>query len=104
MYMYQYMATVYRYALTAKVLPKKPEWVDVFRNAHDTCPNVFQLVDLLLSLPASSADCEQRFSLTKVIKSDWRSWLRDTMVTDLMTVQLHSPEIADFDPTSSIHP
>ena len=41
--------------------------------------------------------CEQGFSLTKVIKSDWRSRLRDTMVTDLMTIQLHSPEIADFD-------
>ena len=58
-----------------------------------------QLVDLLLSLPASSADCERGFSLTKVIKSDWRSRLRNTMVTDLMTIQLHSPEIADFDPT-----
>ena len=64
--------------------------------------NVLQLVDLLLSLPASSADCERGFSLTKVIKSDWRSRLRDTMATDLMTVQLHSPEIGDFDPASSI--
>ena len=66
--MYQYMATVSRYAeTTTKVLPKKPEWVDVFRTAQDTCPNVLQLVDLLLSLPASSADCERGFSLTKVI-------------------------------------
>ena len=40
--------------------------------------------------------------LTKVIKSDWRSRLRDTMVTDLMSIQLHSPEITDFDPTPSI--
>ena len=24
------------------------------------------------------------------------------MITDLMTIQLHSPEIADFDPTPSI--
>ena len=74
----------------------------MFKNAQDSCPNVLQLVDLLLSLPASSADCERGFSLTKVIKSDWRSRLRDTMVTDLMTIQLHSPEIADFNPTPSI--
>ena len=100
--MYQYMATISRYAETIKVLPNKPEWVDVFRTAQDSCLNVLQLVDLLLSLPASTADCEQEFSLTKVIKSDWRSRLRDTVVTDLMTVQLHSPEIGDFDPTSSI--
>eukprot|EP00731_Ephydatia_muelleri_P025501 Em0017g584a len=86
----------------AEVPPKEPEWVDVFKNAQDSCPNVLQLVDLLLSLPASSADCKQGISLTKVVKSDWRTRLRDTMVTDLMTIQLHSPEIADFDPTPSI--
>ncbi|KAL5496819.1 hypothetical protein EMCRGX_G013181 [Ephydatia muelleri] len=90
------------YSLKAKVPPKEPEWVDVFKKAQDSCPNVLQLVDLLLSLPASSADCERGFSLTKVIKSVWRSRLRDTMVTDLMTIQQHSPEIADFDPTPSI--
>ena len=56
-------------------------WVDVFRNAHDTCPNVHQLMDLLLSLPASGADREGGFRLTKVM-SDWRSRLRYTMVTD----------------------
>ncbi|KAL5496799.1 hypothetical protein EMCRGX_G013158 [Ephydatia muelleri] len=90
------------YSLKAKVPPKEPQWVDVFKKAQDSCPNVLQLVDLLLSLPASSADCERGFSLTKVIKSVWRSRLRDTMVTDLMTIQQHSPEIADFDPTPSI--
>ena len=40
----------------------------MFKNAQDSCPNVLQLVDLLPSLPASSADCEQGFSLTKVIR------------------------------------
>ena len=58
-----------RYAETTKVLPNKPEWVDVFWTAQDTCPNVLQLMDLLLSLPASSADCERGFSLTKVRSS-----------------------------------
>ena len=38
--------------------------------------NVLQLIDLVLSLPASSADCERGFSLAKVIKSDWRSRLK----------------------------
>ena len=60
---------------------------------------MLQLIDLLLSLPASSADCERGLCLVKVIKSDWKSRLRGTVVTDLMTVQLHSPEIATL-----IHP
>eukprot|EP00731_Ephydatia_muelleri_P037478 Em0481g5a len=58
--------------------------------------------DLLLSLPASSADCERGFSLTKFIKSDWRSKLLDKKVTNLMTVKLNSPEIDGFDPHQSI--
>ena len=61
---------------------------------------MLQLVDLLLSLPASSADCERGFSLAK---SDWRSRLRDTAVTNLMAIQLHSPDIKDFDPMPVIH-
>ncbi|KAL5514927.1 hypothetical protein EMCRGX_G000011 [Ephydatia muelleri] len=60
--------TALQYSPKAKVPPKEPEWVDVFKNAQDSCPNVLQLVDLLPSLPASSADCEQGFSLTKVIR------------------------------------
>ena len=64
---------------------------------------MLQLVDLLLCLPASSADCERGFSLAKVIKSDWRSRLRDTAVTNLMAIQLHSPDIMDFDPIPAIH-
>ena len=65
------------YTETTKVLPNMPEWVNVLRMVQDTCSNVLQLVDLLLSLPASSADCARGFSLTKVIKSDWRSRLRE---------------------------
>ena len=64
---------------------------------------MLQLVDLLLCLPASSADCERGFSLAKVIKSDWRSRLRDMAVTNLMAIQSHSPDTMDFDPMPAIH-
>eukprot|EP00731_Ephydatia_muelleri_P019715 Em0012g540a len=49
------------------VLPNEPGWTDVFKNAQNSCPNVLQLVDLLLSLPDSSADCERGFSLSKAV-------------------------------------
>ena len=99
-------ATVYdlhRYTLKATFHPNEPAWADVFKSAQSSCPNVLQLIDLLLSLPASSADCERGFSLTKVIKSDFRSRLRDTTVTNLVKIQLHSPDIEDFDPMPAIH-
>ena len=99
-------ATVYdlhRYTLKATFHPNEPAWADVFKSAQSSCPNVLQLIALLLSLPASSADCERGFSLTKVIKSDFRSRLRDTTVTNLVKIQLHSPDIEDFDPMPAIH-
>ena len=81
---------------------KEITWINVNEVAKDVCPNVLRFVNLLLLLPASSADCERGFSVTKLIKSDWRSKLHDKKVTDLMTVQLNSPEIPQFDPLSSI--
>ena len=37
------------------------------------------------------------------MKSEIRSKLRDTTVSDLLTIQLCSPAIEDFDPTESVH-
>ena len=90
----------FRYEL--KKGSKELTWVGVNEVAKDVCPNVLRFVDLLLSLPASSADCERGFSQTKMIKSDWRSKLHDKKVTDLLTVELNSPDIAEFDPHQSI--
>ncbi|KAJ7998204.1 hypothetical protein DPEC_G00220170 [Dallia pectoralis] len=51
---------------------------------------------------ASTADCERGFNLMKQVKSDWRSGLRPYTLSDLLTVQLSSPDIEHFDPDSAI--
>ena len=51
------------------------------------------LVDLVLTLPVHSADCERGFSHMKKVKSDWRSKLRDTTVSDCLTIILETPSI-----------
>lgn len=38
----------------------------------------------------------------KHVKSDWRSGLRSGTLSDLLRVQLSSPNIEDFDPDSAI--
>ncbi|CAM4642873.1 unnamed protein product [Leuciscus chuanchicus] len=50
----------------------------------------------------STADCKQGFNLMKQVKNDWRSGLRSDTLSDLLTVQLSSPDIEDFDPDSAI--
>ena len=64
------------------------------------CPNVLMVVDLLLSLLSGSSECERGFS--KIIKSNYRNKMRSTTLTMLMTIQLHSEEINNFNPDVAI--
>ena len=57
----------------------------------DQCPDMLQLIDLVLTLPAHSADCERGFSHAKLVKNDWRNKLRDTAVTDSLTDSFCTP-------------
>ena len=38
----------------------------------------------------------------KFVKSDWRSRLSDTRLSDLMTVLLEIPDVDQFDPSSAV--
>ena len=61
------------------------------------------LVDLLLSIPAHSSECERGFSLMKLVKTDWRNCLTDDAVTDLIQINLHCADIKEFNPDQAIH-
>ena len=66
------------------------------------CSNILKLFDLILTLPASSAVCERGFSAMKILKTEYRNRLGSKTMTTLLTVQIHSPEISQFDPVPSI--
>ncbi|KAG7159508.1 Zinc finger protein 862-like 3 [Homarus americanus] len=65
--------------------------------------SLFHLVDLLLSIPISSADAECGFSQVKFIKTDWCSRLTDDHLTDLQVVQLQSECVSNFNPEQAIN-
>jgi hypothetical protein len=52
------------------------------------CSNLLCLVDLILTIPA---DAERGFNRLKMDKSDWRSKLSDTNLSDQMTIMLEGP-------------
>lgn len=54
------------------------------------------------AIPASTADCERGFRAMKLVKSDWRASFKAQTLSDLLTLQLSSASIADFDPTTDI--
>ncbi len=81
---------------------EKITWAEVNRMLRETCPDFLDLVDLVLCMPASTADCERGFNVMKMVKSDWRSSLKCETLSDLLFVHLSSPSIKDFDPSTAV--
>jgi hypothetical protein len=77
-------------------------WKKVNGVFSNKCPAILSLIDLILSLPSSSVEAERGFSLMKLIKTDWRSKLKDTTLSDLMVVKPESEPINTFDPNDAI--
>ncbi|KAK0140288.1 Zinc finger protein 862 [Merluccius polli] len=71
-------------------------WSEANRKLRGSCPDILDLVDLVLCMPASKADCERGFNVMKMVKSDWRSSLKCETLSDLLMVHLSSPSIKDF--------
>ncbi|XP_053372900.1 uncharacterized protein LOC123560712 [Mercenaria mercenaria] len=82
--------------------PQETNWEDVNSKLGQVCPNILQLVDLVLTIPTSSADAERGFSQLKNIKTDRRTRLQDVTLCDQMTVLLETEDINEFDPMPAI--
>uniref|UniRef100_A0A8C6NEU6 Uncharacterized protein n=1 Tax=Melopsittacus undulatus TaxID=13146 RepID=A0A8C6NEU6_MELUD len=78
-------------------------WDSVNSDYSKKYPNILMLVDLILTLPASSAETERGFSQMKLSMMHLHSKLRSENVTDLMIIQMNSPDIKKFDPQKAIH-
>ncbi|XP_052074477.1 uncharacterized protein LOC127712212 [Mytilus californianus] len=78
-------------------------WSTINDLYQDKCANALNVIDLVLSLPAGTSECERGFSQMKIIKNQWRNKLKSTSMTLLMTIQLHSDPITQFNPEHAIH-
>jgi hypothetical protein len=65
---------------------------DVCDKMLNSCPNILALVDLVLTLPASSAEAERGFNRLRMAKSDWRGKRGDVHL-----------QMLHFDPLTAIH-
>ncbi|KAH0520601.1 Sperm flagellar protein 2 [Microtus ochrogaster] len=66
-------------------------------------PNILMLVDLVLALPASSAEPERGCSQIKRSHSHMDEKTKAESLTDILVIQLNSPDISSFDPRKAIH-
>ena len=78
--------------------PAKLTWQYINECYRDDHPNILSLVDLCLTLPASSAKCERGFSLMKVVKTDWRNKLKSST----LNIIRYSPRVGVYDPRAAV--
>ncbi|PIK51679.1 putative sperm flagellar protein 2 [Apostichopus japonicus] len=78
-------------------------WDQVNNRFREDGPNLLFLVDLLLTIPSHSVECERGFSQMKRIKTGWRNRLFCSTLTSLLRILLESPRESEFDPLPAIH-
>ncbi|XP_071486689.1 zinc finger protein 862-like [Diadema antillarum] len=89
--------------LKARIHSKKgQDWSSIIPALRDQLPNICCLLDLMLSVPASSADAERGFSRLNLVKSNLRSVMGDDRVTDQLLIMLHAADISEYDPEQAI--
>ncbi|CAG2221704.1 unnamed protein product [Mytilus edulis] len=64
--------------------------------------NILAIMDLILTIPGSSSECERGFRQMKSVKTTFRSSLNEESLASQMTIRLHSPPIEKFDPKPAI--
>ena len=80
-------------------------WEDINKTSQlmeNRFNNTLQVIDLLMSLPSGSSECERGFSVMKSTKTQYRNSLKSSTLTLLTTVKLHTPDISEYDPVPAI--
>ena len=77
-------------------------WADVNQYYQAIAPNFLRLVDLLLTIPATSAEAERGFSSMKLVKNKLRSRLQDSNLNNILRIVLLSPSEEEFDPAPAV--
>ena len=76
-------------------------WAQVQFNTEYGC--VLSLSDLILSIPATSVACERGFTHMKLVKSDCRTLLNESTLSDCLMIKLEGSSIDDFNLDAAIN-
>lgn len=78
-------------------------WSEVYHLYEEGHENVLAVIDLILTLPASSSANERGFSQMKLTKTSIRSRMSNTTLNHSMVIQMATPGVKEFDPDPAIH-
>ena len=80
----------------------KLQWKQVSNALQRDAPNILDLIDLILTIPAISTECERGFSDMKRIKSIQRNCLDENSLSNLLMIKPQGPTIEKFNPDPAI--
>ncbi len=89
--------------MTKRKLPKPPTLQDVKAEMEtsagypDIFPEVFKLINILLTLPVGTATVKRSFSQLKLVKTRLRSQISDSNLTKLMRIAIEGLDLARVD-------
>ncbi len=91
--------------MSSEKLTKSPTFQQVFQGIQKAdayggiFPEMFKLINIMLTLPVGTATVERSFSQMKMIKTRLRNRLNDTNLKRLMRIAIEGPELkfVDFD-------
>lgn len=66
-------------------------------------PNFLYLLDIVITLPMSTAVCERGFSTMKRVKSDWRANLTTEMLRTLLMIAIEGPHYDQYQPMAAFN-
>ena len=80
-------------------------WQDINKALRPlgTVDKVLRVIDLILSIPATSSANERDFSVMSLIKTNRKSWLKNKTLSDLMVINRETPSIKEYNPTDDVN-
>ena len=80
-------------------------WQDIKKALRPlgTVDKVLRVIDLILSIPATSSANERDFSVMSLIKTNRKSWLKNKTLSDLMVINRETPGIKEYNPTDDVN-
>ena len=80
-------------------------WQDINKALRPlgTVDKVLRVIDLILSIPATSSANESDFSVMSLIKTNRKSWLKNKTLSDLMVINRETPGIKEYNPTDDVN-
>ncbi|KAG1693348.1 Protein ALP1-like [Nymphon striatum] len=82
---------------------QKLDWTEVHNAYLEGHRNILPVIDLIRTLPASGSENESGFSNMKQIMTDHRARIKTTTLDQLITIQMSTADIKNYDPEPAIN-